>query len=335
MRRDAVKSSASAALIVAVPLTLLAIFAVVALSAADQRVVLSFFVTVALALSIQTFSGSTGIMSFGHVAFMGVGAYLATAFMVPPAILSSFAPGIPGFIANLELPLIAVMPIAFVGSALVAGLVGIVLARMEGEAFAMATVSLLLIFGVLFSGLDSITGGAQGTYAIPKSTTLWVGLILAVAFLFGSQLFFRSRIGIQLRASRSAPLAAESLGVNIRLLRWIAWTLAGAMIGLAGAVWAGYSLAFSPNSFGFDLTFSLLAAIVVGGLYSVTGTVLGAAALTLLFEVMRRIEEATGVVGLTQIATAVLILLILYRYPTGFLGFRELPELVTNRWSRR
>jgi len=331
MTRSAVRSSATAALMVAVPLALLALLAVTVLSASDQRVVLSFFVTLSLALSIQTFSGSTGIMSFGHVAFMGVGAYAATALLVPAGVLATFAPGIPDFIADLELPLVAVLAMTFVVAGLIAGLVGLVLTRMEGEAMAMATVSLLLIFTTLFSGLDSLTGGAQGTYAIPEVTTIWIGLAVAVLFVFVSQLFFRSRIGIQLRASRSAPLAAESLGVNLRRQRWVAWTLAGAMIGLAGAVWAGYSLAFAPGSFGFDLTFSLLSAIVVGGLYSVSGTVLGAATLTFLFEVMRRVEDATGVVGLTQIATAVVILLILYRYPIGILGYKELPEILTRR----
>lgn len=333
--RSAVKSSATAALMVAVPLFLLAIIAVTTFGNADQRVVLSFFVTVSLALSIQAFSGTTGIMSFGHVAFMGVGAYVAAALMVPAAVLSTFAPGIPSFVADQELPLVLVLPVAFVIAGLIAGLVGLVMARMEGEAMAMATVSLLLIFVTLFSGLDSITGGAQGVYAIPEVTTIWIGLGVAVLFVFGSQLFARSRIGIQLRASRSSALAAESLGVNLRRQRWIAWTLAGAMIGLAGAVWAGYSLAFSPNAFGFDLTFSLLSAIVVGGLYSVTGTVVGAATLTVLFEVMRRVEDSTGVVGLTQITVAVVILLILYRYPTGLLGLKELPEAITRRRRAR
>lgn len=325
------KNSLAAAGLLAIPLAALSLVAMLVLGAADQRVFLSFLVTVSLALSIQVFSGPTGIMSFGHVAFMGVGAYVAALLMIPTSIKAGIAPALPAFLADLEFGLFAAIPVAFIAGIVVSGLVGLVMARMEETAMAMATVSLLLIFGVLFSGLGTITGGAQGIYAIPASTTILVALAVAVAFIFISQAFARSRAGIQLRASRSSALGAESLGVRLPRLRWIAWTLAGGLIAAAGAVWAGYSLAFAPGAFGFDLTFSLLAAIVVGGLYSILGTVLGAAALTIMFEVMRRVEAAFDLTGLTQISVAVLILLILYRFPEGIAGHRDLPEIIRRR----
>lgn len=326
-----VRPAALATAIMAAPVVALALIGATLLSPADGRVVVSFFVTLSLALSIQVFSGPSGIMSFGHVAFMGVGAYVGALLAIPSAVKGTLAPGLPAFVLDTELGLIAILPIAFLAGAIVSGLVGIVMARMEETAMAMATVSLLLLFGVLFTGLDSITGGAQGVYSIPEMTTMWIAVAIALGMIFVAQLFARSRIGIQLRASRSSALAARSLGIKLTRARWIAWTLAGGLIAMAGAVWAGHALAFSPNGFGFDLTFTLLAAIVVGGMYSVTGTVVGAATMTFVFEVLRRVEAAVDVTGLTQIAVAALILVILYRFPDGLLNIRELPELLRRK----
>lgn len=329
--KGSLKASLTATAIIAIPLTILALAAAVMFSPSDERVVVSFLVTISLALSIQVFSGPTGIMSFGHVAFMGVGAYVGALLAISPAIKSTLAPGLPEFLINTEMSLPLILPIAFVAGVLVSGIVGLVMARMEETAMAMATVSLLLLFGVLFSGLDTITGGAQGVYSVPEQTTVWVALAVALGMVCVTQLFARSRTGIQLRASRSSALAARSLGVRLTRLRWVAWTLAGGLIAVAGAVWAGQALAFAPGGFGFELTFTLLSALVVGGMSSVTGTVLGAATLTLVFEVLRRVEAEVAITGLTQISVAVLILLILYRYPDGLLGIRELPEILKRR----
>ena len=322
----AARKAVIATALLAAPLALIAWIGDAVLEPADQRVVLSFFVTLGLALSIQVFSGPTGILSFGHVAFIGVGAYVGAMLAISPGIKETIAPDLPGFVVNAELGIIATLPIAFGAGVVVSGILGIVFARMEETAMAMATVSLLLIFGVLFDAADGITGGAQGVYAIPETTTMTIAVVVALAMVFFAQLFTRSAVGMQLRASRSAPLAARALGVRLVRLRWIAWTLSGGLAALAGAVWAGQAIAFSPGEFDFDLTFSLLAALVLGGMSSVAGTVLGAAALTVVFEVFSRIEADLDLSGLTQISVALLILLLLYWRPNGLLGYRDLPE---------
>jgi branched-chain amino acid transport system permease protein len=322
----AARKALIATALVAGPLALVAFVGDQLLEPADQRVVLSFFITLVLALAIQVFAGPTGILSFGHVAFVGVGAYVGAMLAISPAVKETIAPDLPGFIVNAQLGIAVILPIAFAAGAVVSGVIGIVFARMEETAMAMATVSLLLIFGVLFDAADGITGGAQGVYAIPETTTMVIALVAALAMIFFAQLFTRSAAGIQLRASRSAPLAARALGVRLVKLRWVAWTLSGGLAALGGALWAGHAIAFSPGEFDFDLTFSLLAALVLGGVGSVAGTVLGAAALTVVFEVFRRIESDLDISGLTQIAVALLILFVLYWRPSGLLGYRDLPE---------
>lgn len=326
--------SARATAVLALPLGLVAAAGAALVSASDERVIVNFFITLVLALSIQAFSGTSGIISFGHVAFLGVGAYVTALLTIPPALKVTEAPGLPSFLANADFAL----PLALVASLLVAGVVagllGVVFARMEADALSMATVSLLLIFLVLFQGAGDITGGTQGLYAIPASTTIWIAFAAALAAVFVGQLFARSKTGVQLAASRSDPLAAESLGVRLIRVRWVAWTLAGALIGFGGGLWASYNLAFAPPAFGFDLTFTLLGALVVGGLSSVTGGVVGVAVMTAVFELLQRFERIVELTGFTQIVLAVVVLLILYKRPNGLLGFAELPEALAARQVR-
>ncbi len=334
MNRHALTKSLQAGGLIGIPLALVAIAGATVLSASGERTIVFFLLTVVVVLSIQLFSGPTGILSFGHVAFMGVGAYVAAMLAVSPGIKSGLAPALPAFILNAEGSWWLTLPAGLIAGGLVAGFVGLAFARMEEDAMAMATVALILIFGVLFNQADDLTGGAQGVYAIPRSTTMALASVFAVMMVILTQWFARSSIGTQLRASRSSPIAARSLGMRLAWLRWIAWTFAGGLIGLGGALWAGYSVAFAPGEFDFDLTFALLAALAIGGVGSVTGTVLGAAILTLVAEVLRRAEDAIGIDGLTQIGIALLILLILYRRPAGLLGVNELPEILS-RWLRR
>jgi branched-chain amino acid transport system permease protein len=107
-------------------------------------------------------------------------------------------------------------------------------------------------------------------------------------------------------------------------------------MGMGGGIWAQYNLAFDPKQFFFTQTFNILAMIVVGGLASVSGAVIGAATVTLTTEIMRRVEESAGIPGLTQMVVALLILLVLYRRPDGLVGRSEVDDLLGRRlhWPR-
>ena len=113
-----------------------------------------------------------------------------------------------------------------------------------------------------------------------------------------------------------------------------AWTLSGALMGMGGGLWAQYNIAFGPRQFFFAITFSLLAMLVVGGLGSVSGAVIGAFVVTAVFEIMRRIEDRIDVPGITQIVVAHVILLVLYRRPNGLMGLSEADDVLARRFSR-
>ncbi len=328
------KRSGRGTLLFAVPLTLIAVLGNQLASPADLRVIVNFLIVLVLVLAIQSFSGNSGIVSFGHVGFMGVGAYVAAILTIPAAIKEGLMPSLPEFIRGDTVPFIPAVLIAAVVGAIVASVIGLALTRMRETAMAMATIGVLVILFVVFDNWEGITRGATGVFGIPRSTTVWAALVFAVVTIFICRLYRESNPGLELRASRTDSLAAEALGSNVVRLRWWAWTLSGAIMGMGGALWAQYNIAFGPKQFFFGLTFNLLAMLVVGGLGSVSGAVIGAFVVTAVFEIMRRVEENVDVPGLTQIVVAVLILVVLYRRPNGLMGLSEADDVLGRALGR-
>jgi branched-chain amino acid transport system permease protein len=220
-------------------------------------------------------------------------------------------------------------------SGALAVVVGAVLSRMREGAMAMATIGVLFIFYNLFDNADALTRGASGIFGIPRDTDQWWALGVGLVVIATALAFRVSSRGMQLRASSADPLAAEALGANVIRLRFTAWVLSATLMGLAGGLWAHYNLAFDPRSFFLPLTLTLLGIAVVGGLESVSGVVVGAVVITAVTEVVRRLEENAGVPGLTQMAIALLILLVLYRRPHGIVGPVELHTRLGRRLAAR
>jgi branched-chain amino acid transport system permease protein len=148
-----------------VPLALLAVVAESSFAPADRRVVVNFLIAVVLVLAIQTFSGNSGIVTFGHVAFMGVGAYVAALVTIPPAIKAGSLPDLPGVVADARLGFLPAVAVAAAVTAAVAFVAGLALTRMEENAMAMATIGVLVIAFVVFESWDGVTRGAQGCSA--------------------------------------------------------------------------------------------------------------------------------------------------------------------------
>lgn len=243
-------------------------------------------------------------------------------------------PELPSVIGDAHLGFLPAVFAAMLVGAFVAAVIGLPLTRMEEGAMAMATIGVLVIFFVVFDNWDDVTRGSTGVFGIPRHTTLFSAVALSLAAIFVCRLFRESNTGLKLRASRADPVAAEALGANVVRLRYIAWILSGAIMGMGGAIWAQYNLAFDPKQFFFTQTFNILAMIVVGGLASVSGAVIGALTVTLTTEVMRRLEDDAGIPGLTQMVVALLILFVLYRRPDGLVGRSEIDHFLGRRIPR-
>ena len=139
----------------------------------------------------------------------------------------------------------------------------------------IATLAILVAMNVFIQQTSSITRGTSTQIGVPQTTTLratllWVILAIVVAFVFK-----QSRNGLRLRASRENDRAARSVGVHVARERYIAFALSGFVCGIVGALYGHYFITFSYLDFYFDLTFLTIAMLVVGGMGSVTGAVVG------------------------------------------------------------
>lgn len=296
------------------------------------RIVTNFLIVSALVVALQVFVGNSGILSFGHVAFFGLGAYTAALLAIPPQIKTQALPALPVSLQQIEFGL----GLATLAGTLVAGAValvlGLALARMREQAMAMATLALLVMMHTTFANWEAVTRGTIGLYGVPRTITLLTAL-LGVMLISGAALLFKaSPTGLRLQATRDDSLAAQSLGIDIIRVRLAGWVVSALLMGAGGALWAQNILAFGPDQFFFSQTFTFLSMLVIGGLSSVTGAVAGAAIVTLVSELLRNLE--TGLVigalripelpGLVQLAVAVLIMVVLIVRPAGLFGQQEI-----------
>jgi branched-chain amino acid transport system permease protein len=303
-----------------------------------------YFLRLLIVLALQMFSGNSGILSFGQVAFVAVGAYTSALLTIPTAIKQFTFLSMPHALKDLVFPAqFNALEGTIAGglAALVVAMVfGIPIVRLIGVAAGIATLAILVAMNVFIQQTSSITRGTSTMIGVPQTTTmrttlLWVILAIIVAFVFK-----QSRIGLRLRASRENDRAARSVGVNVARERYIGFALSGFVCGLVGALYGHYFITFSYLDFYFDLTFLTIAMLVVGGMGSVSGAIVGTSFLTVIYVFFQRFE-VNGISGTTvpsgtaDVVMALALLVALILRPKGLTAGRELPWPGDWRWLQR
>lgn len=298
-----------------------------------ERVATELLINVVLVVGLQIFVGNAGIISFGHAAFMGIGAYAAVLMTIPVAAKATLLPNLYVPLDRIEAP----FPVGLVAAALVtaaiAGALGFPLMRLSGAGAAIATFAMLVIIQVVMRQWSAVTRGTSPLFGVPFATTVWVAYVAAGLAVIVAWWFKTSRIGLQLRATREDELAAAATGVNVVGVRWTAFVLSAVVTGVAGALWAHWITAFSVQAFFFAETFAVLMMLIIGGMRSVTGAVTGAVVVSVLVRLLREVEAGVQVGdltlgpyhGLSQLALAMIVLLMLVYRRRGLLGDWELP----------
>jgi branched-chain amino acid transport system permease protein len=303
-----------------------------------------FFLRLLIVLALQMFSGNSGILSFGQVSFMAVGAYTSALLTIPTAIKQFTFLTMPhvlkGWVFPAQFSPLEGTLAGGVAALIVAMVFGIPIVRLVGVAAGIATLAILVAMNVFIQQTSSITRGTSTQIGVPQTTTLratllWVILAIIVAFVFK-----QSRNGLRLRASRENDRAARSVGVHVARERYIAFAVSGFMCGLAGALYGHYFITFSYLDFYFDLTFLTIAMLVVGGMGSVSGAVAGTTFLTVIYVFFQRFE-VNGIAGTTvpsgtaDVIMALALLVALILRPKGLTAGREIPWPGDWRWLQR
>jgi len=280
------------------------------------------------AIGLSLLMGLAGQVSLGHAAFFAVGAY-SQAILVTKA----------GW------PLLPAALVSVLAAMVVALLVGLPLLRLRGHFLALATLGLGIIVAVVVRELE-VTGGTSGLYGIPKPEMggrlydspqeyFWLLTPVVVLGLLLADNLVRSRTGRALGAVNDSEVAAECLGVDTFALRLRVFVLAAGYAGLAGVFYAHWLAVVSPEASGFELSVEMLLMVVLGGLGSVWGALIGAVAVQLLDEgsqdlITRVLPGASGEVQL--IAFGVVLVLLIILAPGGIV---QIWRRITDRWTPR
>jgi len=304
-----------------------------------ERILIVFFISLIVVLGMGIYSGNSGILSFGHLAFMGFAAYLSGILTMPVQMKTLTLPNLPGFLATAHFDLLTAMVISVIFVMVVAAFVGLVISKLDGSAATIATLGLLVIAHGLIIGARDITRGSQSFFGVPRLTDIGVAAACAVFAIIVARLFKDSVPGLKLRASRDDQLAAKSMGVNVRSHRLLSWVISAGIVAIAGVLLGHFLGAFSVKKFYFVDTFALLAMLIVGGMATVSGALAGAVLITLVTEVLRRMESGIEIFGYqtpelfgtTQIGIGLIILVVMYRQSGGLLSRLEWDEILLPR----
>lgn len=319
------------------PLLLIALVTAVTLVLAGgganlQRTLATGLVMLVAVVGFWIFVGNSGVFSFGHAAFMVIGAYIGAVLAFPVEQKALLLPGLPGLLRDTHLVPFAACVAGGAGAALVAAVLSIPLARLAGIAAALTTFAVLGIVHVVASNWEQVTNGVAGIAGIPATTSTGAALGWSAAAIVAGFAVQRSRWGQRLQASREDEVAAASIGIGVRNERRAAFVVSAFFVGVAGALYGQLLGTLTPDTIYLDITFLIVAMLVVGGIGSLSGAVVGTLFIATVSELLRRFEEGAhvgpaylrGATGMREVGLALIMLLVLVRWPAGIMRGREL-----------
>ncbi len=325
------RSTASSALLLAGVLALAAAYTSSG-GAARELLVDELLTNLILVVGIQIFVGNTGVLSFGHMAFAQIAAYGTAIVVIPLTAKTKALPDLPFGLADIQFGALGSTLFAIVVTLVIGGLIGLVVCRASGLAPTMITLAALFVVDQLVKTWKELTRGAGGLSGIPQlSSSVWLWLGFFVALLAG-HLFQESRIGRFAVATREDSLAAPALGIRLFTSRYAAWIVSIGVIALAGSLRAQSLGSVNPKQFTLDSGILILAMLVVGGMRTLTGAVVGAILITVGTELFRQLgdPQRLDIERFPDLFLGGAMLLVMVQRPGGLLGDIDLA-----RWLRR
>lgn len=296
------------------------------------RILVFIAINIILATSLNLINGFTGQFSIGHAGFMAVGAYASAFFSntYGAAMIQKLS-----FLGETGSNGVVLMIAILIGAA-VAGLMGLIVGipslRLKGDYLAIVTLGFAEIIRIVILNIDAV-GGATG-YQVPGyANFLWIG-IFAIITVVVIHNIVKSDTGRALISIREDELAAEAMGVNTTRYKVSSFVIGSGFAGVAGVLFAHYNKFLHTNDFQFIRSFEIIIMIVIGGMGSMTGAILGAIIVTLLPELLRQLPDIQ--VGATTfkfadlrlVIFALILILTMITRPQGILGTMEIGNIL-------
>ncbi len=286
-----------------------------------------------LGLSMNLVNGFTGLFSLGHAGFMAVGAYTTALLTLPVATKAQnfFLKPIIEPLSNVEWPFLPSLLFAGLLTAFIGFLIGAPALRLKGDYLAIATLGFAEIIRIIIVNAQRVTNGALGLKGIPATTNLWWSFGTAAFTTIFLILLVNSSYGRAFKAIREDEIAAESMGVSLFRHKVLSFTISAFFAGIGGGLLGNLLGTIDPALFKFTLTFNILLIIVLGGVGSITGTVISAFIVTIAGEVLRFLDQSInlgfvvipGITGMRMVVFSLLLMIVVLFYSHGLMGTNE------------
>jgi len=270
------------------------------LGRAMNQEILNIGIFIILAVSLNLVTGYLGQLPLGHAGFMAVGAYTAGIFWRAGVLPDN-------------LSMVAGILLAGLVAAAFGILIGIPALRLRGDYLAIITLGFGEMIRVLVTNIPSVTGGAPGLSS-PRYSSFLVVYICVILTCAAIHMLMKSRHGRAILSIRENEIAAESCGINTTYYKVMAFAVSAFFAGVAGALFAGNTGFLVPDSFDFMMSINILMIVVLGGMGSMAGAVIAAAALTSLPVLMQFLAQYR------MIIYALMLIIVMIFKPTGLLG---------------
>lgn len=303
------------------------------------RMAAQTLIRVTFVVGLWIFVGNSGVVSFGHTAYMAIGAYCSAWLTLRPQMKGLFLPDLWPFLANAEWHVFPAAVASGLLAAVVALISGAAILRLSGIAASIATFAFLAIVYTVYSSWEGVTGATSSVVGLTRYSDQWVTLAWASVTILAAAWYANSSSGLALRACREDEVAADASGINMYRHRLISLVISAFFAGVAGALF-GHSLGvLNPNSFYLGITFITLAMLVVGGIGSLTGAVMGVLVLSIIIEGLVRMERGVSLgettlalpTGAQEIIIGIIMIMVLILRPAGLTGGQEFRLRIGNR----
>ena len=299
-------------------------------SRSNEIYFLNALVSVAIVVAIYVFIGNSGVLSFGQISFVAVGAFAAGVMTIPLESKTGVLPELFPLLRDHTIGNVASLLLGAAAGGVFALIVGLPLMRLSGLAAGIATFAVLEVTHNILREWTKIGPGATTLSLVPETTDALQATIGALVVVAAAFAYKHSRFGRRLRASREDTAAARGVGVSVHRERLWAFTVSGALAGFAGALLVHLLGSITTEQVYLELTFLTLAMLVIGGLTSLWGAVVGALVVSALDSFLIEAEQGVGAgftldlpQGTRLIFLGAIMALVLIVRPSGLTGGRE------------
>ncbi|MDD2957250.1 MAG: branched-chain amino acid ABC transporter permease [Lachnospiraceae bacterium] len=289
-----------------------------------------------VAVAMNLLNGFTGLFSLGQAGFMAIGAYVTAILTIPVEMRQNvyYMNGIAGWLENLSIPMVPAMILGGLFAAAAAALIGIPVLRLKSDYLAIATLGFAEIIRALLAApmMDTITNGSYGLNNIPGYGNVFQPMLIAAVCIGLMVLLINSSYGRAFKAIREDDVAAEAMGINLFRHKEMSFIISSFFTGVAGGMLAVFMRSIDTKTFQVALTYNILLIVVLGGIGSVTGSIIGSFLINGGQEWLRFLDQPLTIggveiplfrAGFRMVIYSILLMVVVLFWRRGIMGNKE------------